>query len=108
MGKDIGKVYKHSQSQLSTSSLKEPVSSSSAPQTSSAIERTKTSVPSVTDKNQNNYVLCSQDTIHNDVSTTNNNDIHSCETARKQFIAFQQLQPLIIMHNVLLPHPQVY
>ena len=84
MGKDIGKIYKYSQSQLSTSSLKAPVSSSSDPQTSSAIGLTTTSVPSVRDKNQNNYVLYSQNTIHNDASITNNDDIQSCETARKQ------------------------
>ena len=50
MGKDIGQIYKHGQSQHSTSSLKTPVSSSSEPQTSSAIELTTTSVPYVTDK----------------------------------------------------------
>ena len=54
MGKDIGQIYKHSQSQLSTSSLKAPVSSSSEPQTSSAIELTTTSVASETDKHQKN------------------------------------------------------
>ena len=50
MGKEIGKFYKHSQYQLSNLSLKTPVSSSSKPQTSSAIEITTTSVPSVTEK----------------------------------------------------------
>ena len=84
MGKDIGKIYKHSQSQLSTSSLKAPVSSSSEPQTSSAIELTTTSVPSATDKHQNNYVLYSQNTIQNDATITNNDDIQSCETPTKQ------------------------
>ena len=59
MGKDIGQIYKHSQSQLSTSLLKAPVILSSDPQTSSAIRLTTTSVPSVTDKNQNNSVLYS-------------------------------------------------
>ena len=66
MGKDIGQIYKLSQSQLSTSSLKAPVSSSSDPQTSSAIKLTTTCVPSATDKNQNNFVLYSQNTIQND------------------------------------------
>ena len=42
MGKDIGLIYTHSQYQLSTLSLKTPVSSSSKPQTSSAIELTTT------------------------------------------------------------------
>ena len=47
MGKDIGQIYKYSQSQLSTLSLKVPVISYSDPQTPSAIELTTTSVPSV-------------------------------------------------------------
>ena len=59
MGKDVGNIYKHSQSQLSTLSLKTPVSSSLEPQTSSAFEFTTTSVPSVTDKNKNNSMLYS-------------------------------------------------
>ena len=75
MGKEIGQIYKYSQSQLSTPSLKAPVSSSSDPQTSSAIKLTTTSVPSVTDKNQNNYVLYYQNTIQNDASITNNDNI---------------------------------
>ena len=44
------RIYKHSQSQLSTLSLKAPVSLSSGPQTSSAIELTTTSLTSVTEK----------------------------------------------------------
>ena len=51
MGKDIGQIYKYSQSQLSNLSLKAPVSSSSDPQTSSAIKLTTTPFPSVIDKN---------------------------------------------------------
>ena len=50
MGKDIGKFYKHSQYQISTLSLNTPVSSSSEPQTSSAIKLTATFSPSITDK----------------------------------------------------------
>ena len=84
MGKDIGQIYKHSQSQLSTFPIKTPVSSSSEPQTSSAIELTTTSVPSVTDKNQKKSVLYSQNTIQNDATITDNDDIQSCETAKKQ------------------------
>ena len=83
MGKYIGRIYKHSQSQLSTLSLKTPVSSSSEPQTSSAIELTTTSVPFVIDKHQNNYVLYSQNTIQNDATIANNEDIQSCETPEK-------------------------
>ena len=75
MGKDIGRIYKHSQYQLSTSSLKAHVSSSSEPQTYSAIELTTTSIPSATDKHQNNSVLYSKNTIQNDATITNNGDI---------------------------------
>ena len=50
MGKYIGRIYEYSQSQISTLSLKAPVSSSSDPQTSSAIELTTTYVPSVRNK----------------------------------------------------------
>ena len=82
MGKNIGQIYKYSQYQLSTLPLKAPVSSSSDPQTSSAIELTTTSFPFVIDKNQNNYVLYSQNTIHNDAIITNNDAIQSCETAK--------------------------
>ena len=70
MGKDIGQIYKHGQSQISTLSLKAPVTSSSEPQTLSAIELTTTYFPSVTYKNQNNSVFSSQNTIHNDATIT--------------------------------------
>ena len=52
MVKDIGKIYKHSQYQLSTLSIKAPVSSSSEPQKYSSIKLTTTSVPYITDKHQ--------------------------------------------------------
>ena len=42
------------------------------------------SIPSVIDKNKNNPVLYSQNTIQNDATITNNDDIKSCETAKKQ------------------------
>ena len=85
MGKDIGQIYKYSHSQLSTSSLKGPVSSSSNTQTSSAIELTTTSVPSVTYKNQNNFVFYSQNIINNYATITNNDMMHSCEIERKSY-----------------------
>ena len=88
MGKNVGQICKNIQYQISTSSLKAPVSSSSDPQISSAIESTITSVPSIRDKNQNNSVLYSQNTIHNYGSITNNNDILSCDTARKKSYSF--------------------
>ena len=75
MGKDIVIIYKHSQYQLSASSLKAPVSLSSYLQTSSVIELLTTPVPSVTEKNENNYVLHSQNTIQNDATITNNDNI---------------------------------
>ena len=83
MGKYIGQIYKHGQSQISTLTLKTPVSSSSEPQTSLAIKLTTTSVASITEKNQNNYVLYSQNTIQNDATITNNDGIQSCETPKK-------------------------
>ena len=84
MGKDILRIYKHSQSQLSTTSIKAPVLSYSDDQTSSYIELTITSVSSVIDKKQTNSVLCSKNSIQNDLNITNNDDIQSCETPRKQ------------------------
>ena len=105
MDKDIGRIYKHSQSPLSALLFKAPVCSYLASQKASFIELTTTSVPSVREKNQNNYVLCSKNSIHNDISIINNNDIKSCETARNINIAFQPLQILIKMHRVLLTRP---
>ena len=84
MGKDIGRIYKHSKYQLSTSSPKALVSLSSEQQISSVIELTTTSVPSATDKHKNNSVLYYQNTTQNDATITNNDDIQSCETSKKQ------------------------
>ena len=106
MGKDIGRICKKSQSQLSTFSIKAPVSSSSSTQTSSAIKLTATYVPYIIDKHQNNSVLCYQNTIHNDSTITNNDDIQSCGHQNK--LTYQPFQHPIIIHNVLLPHPQVH
>ena len=80
MGKDIGQIYEHGQSQISTLSLKTPFSSSSDPQTPSAIELTTTSIPSVTNKHQKNSDFYYQNTIQNDATITKNDDIQSCET----------------------------
>ena len=55
MGKDTGRIYKYSQSQLSTPSFKAPVCSSSDSQTSSSIELKTTSVTSVRDKNSEQF-----------------------------------------------------
>ena len=78
MGKYIELIYKHSQSQLSTLSLKAPVSSSSESQTSSAVKLTTTFVPYSRDKHQNNSIFYSQNTIQNDATITKNDDIQSC------------------------------
>ena len=91
MAKDIEWIYKYSQYQLSTPSLKAPVSSSSDPQISSAVELTTTSFSYVLDKNQNNYVLYSQNSIHNDATITNNEEIQSCETHKKKNYSIQTI-----------------
>ena len=65
-------------------SLNTPVSSSSEPQKSLGIELTTTSVPYVADKHQKHSVLYSQNTTQNDATITKNDDIQSCETAKKQ------------------------
>ena len=82
MEKDIGRIYKHSQYQISTFLSNAPVSSSSEPQISSAIELTTTCVPSATDKHQNNSILYSQNTTQNDTTITKNDDRQSCETQK--------------------------
>ena len=84
MVKDIKQIYKNSQYQLSTLSIKTPVPLHLSYQTSSSIEFTKTSVTSVSNKKQTNSVLCSKNSIHDDLSITNNYDIQSCETVIKQ------------------------
>ena len=63
MGKDMGNFYKHSQSQLSTPSIKAPVLLSLASQTSSSIQLKRTSVPSFIDKKQTNPGLRSKNSI---------------------------------------------
>ena len=61
-----------------------PVCSYSDSQTSSSIKLIRNSFPSVGEKKQKISVLCSPNSIHNEVSITNNNDIQYCETARKK------------------------
>ena len=79
MGKEIGQLYKHSQSQLSTLSLKAPVSSSSESQTASTIKLKTTFVLSARDKHQKNSLFYSQNTIQNSVTITENYDIQYCK-----------------------------
>ena len=85
MSKDIGQIYKHSQSQILTSSFKVPVSSSSETQKSSAIKFKATSVASITYKHQNNSIFCSQKTTQNDATIKNNDDMDYCETQKTKF-----------------------
>ena len=51
----------------------------------------KTSVPSVREKNQNNSVFYSQNTIQNDASITNNDNIQYFDTARKENYSIQTI-----------------
>ena len=57
---------------------------SSVSQTSSSIDSARTCVSYVIDKEQTDFVLCSQNTTPNDLNITSNYDIGSCETQRKQ------------------------
>ena len=72
MGKYIGRIYKNGKSQLTTPSIKTPVILYLDSQTCSYIELTRTSAPFGRDIKQTNSVLCSQNSIQNDVSITNN------------------------------------
>ena len=87
MGKDIGRIYKKSQYQLSNLSFKAPVSSSSESQKYSAIELRKMYVPSAIYKNKIKPVLYSQNNIQNDATNTNNDNIQSCETQKNHNIS---------------------
>ena len=84
MGKEIDSIYKYSQSQLSTPPIKEPVFASSASQTPSSIKLTIACVSSIIDKEQTDYVFCSQNTTQDYLNITNNNGIHSYKTPRKK------------------------
>ena len=80
MGKGyIGKFYNYSQSQIPTLSIKTTVLLPLSSQTSSYIELRITSIPYFRDKNQTNSILCSKNSIQNDLSITNNDDIQFCE-----------------------------
>ena len=71
MGKEIGRSFKYNWSKLSTSTLKEPVVSSSAAHTSSASNSTTTSIwPELDNKEIT--------TNENKNNTSSIDDIHSC------------------------------
>ena len=93
IGKDIGGIYKHGQSELSTLSIKKPVFQNPASQKSSSIELTITCVSSIIDKEETDSVLCSQNTTQNDLNITNNDKIQSCETPRKNYSIPTTLTP---------------
>ena len=69
MGKGIGLIYKHG----------------SDYQKSYLINSIRTCVYSIIEKYQTSSVLCSQNTIQNDLNITNNDDIQSCETPIKNY-----------------------
>ena len=107
MGKDIKRIYKHGQSKISTLSPKTPVSSSSEPQTSSAIELKITSVPYVTYKHQK--ILFCIPKIPS-IMMQPSQIMRTYSLVRQQennIIELQPFQHLIIINNILLPHPQV-
>ena len=108
MIKYIGQIYTHCQSQLSTFSLKTSVSSYSEPQKLSAIELTKMSVPSVTDKHQK-VLVCIPKIRPRMMQPPQTMTTYSLVGHPKnKIISFQPFQNLIIIHKELLPHPQVY
>ena len=75
MGKDIGRIYKHIQSQISTLSVKEPVFLYSDSQKSSSIYSKRTCVSSIIYKQQTDSVFSSKNTIQNYLNITNNDKI---------------------------------
>ena len=88
-------------------SLKTPVSACSEPQTSSGIEITPTSVPSVTEKNQK--IMFGIPKIQSRMMQPSQTII-TYSLVRQQenkVIELQLFQYLIVIHNILLPHPQV-
>ena len=52
-----------------------------------------TSVSYIIYKKQSNPVLCSPNTTQNDLNTTNNDNINSCETPRKNYIILTTSNP---------------
>ena len=48
-----------------------------------------------------------KNTIQKYATITNNDNIQSCETPKNK-LTYQPFQEIIIIHNLFLPHPQVY
>ena len=89
MVKDIGRLYKYNQPKISTPTLKQPVSSSSAAHSSSTSNLTRTSI---------SYQLDNKDstTNQNKNNTSNADGIHSYVTPRKKItVSRPHLHPLV-------------
>ena len=108
MGKEIGRISKHGQSQLSTFSPKTPVSSSYYHQTSSDIELTTMYVPSVRDKHQNNSVFIPKIPSRMMPPSQTMMTYSLVINPKNKIISLQPFQHPIIIFNVLLPHNKVY
>ena len=103
-----GQIYKYNQYQLSNLSVKTPVISSSDTQTSSAIELTTASFPSIRDKNKK-IMFCIPKIPSRMMQASQIMTTYSLARRKKnKIIAFQPFQHLIIINNVLLPHPKLY
>ena len=108
IGKDIGQIYRYSQSQLSTLSLKAPVSSFIDPQNYQPLNKQQLlSLP--LEKKIKTIMFCipkipSIMMQESQIMTT----YSLVRQQEKWCIALQPFEHLIIIHNLLLPHPQVY
>ena len=77
MGKKIGRSFKYNRSKISTPTLKKPVLSYSAANTSYTNNLTQTIISSQLENEVSNA-------IQNKTDTSNTDDIHSCVTDRKK------------------------
>ena len=100
MGKDIVQIYKYNQYQHSTTSIKTPVISFSDSQTSSSIELTITSVPYGIDKNKPILFYVPKILSRMILSITNNDDIQSCVTQRKNYSITTTSTPNYYAHHI--------
>ena len=87
MGKDIGCSYKYNRSKIPTPTLKKPVLSYSANNTSYTTNATRTIISS---KHKNENI----NTIQNTTDISNKDDIHSCVTPKKISVFRPHLHPL--------------
>ena len=82
MGKGIGRYFKYNRSKISTPTLKKPVLSSSAANTSYTSNLTRTFISSQLENEDSTA-------IQNKKYTSNTDDIHSCVTPQKQNYSVQ-------------------